>query len=197
MLKFIFTGLESSINHLLQGQPDALNKLQALAGHTFLLSIHDWQFNMVLACTKTGITLSQEIEKPNVTISGTLKELSQLLQGQRLKPGSSLSITGDIELAQKLQHVMRDIQIDWEGELSRYIGNSPAYWSMKLGKRILEKARGVKNILQDNLAEFVIHEALLAPASFELDTFYAEVSELRDDVERLAVRIQQLQREKI
>lgn len=46
--------------------------------------------------------------------------------------------------------------------------------------------------LELNLAEYLQEESRVLPGPLELENFFADVDTLRDDVERLAARVQRL-----
>jgi ubiquinone biosynthesis protein UbiJ len=51
-----------------------------------------------------------------------------------------------------------------------------------------------RNIAAENLREYLQEEAAVVPSRQELDDFLAAVDTVRDDVERLAARVERLER---
>ena len=59
-------------------------------------------------------------------------------------------------------------------------------------RSLLAWGRRNARILQDDLGEYLTEERRLLPTRFEFDEWREQVETLRDDVERLEVRINQL-----
>ena len=102
--------------------------------------------------------------------------------------------TGDASLAEKFQQLLEFANPDLEEELSGVVGDAAAH-------RIGEFARGVSKwgaearaTMGDNIREYLQEESRDLPTRYEMDRFTANVDVLRDDVERLAARIQRLQK---
>ena len=135
-------------------------------------------------------------EDPDVTISGSLLTLARMATDgnmQALRAGS-LEMTGDAILAEKFQQLLEFAKPDLEEELSGVVGDAAAH-------RIGEFARGVSKwgaearaTMGDNIREYLQEESRDLPTRYEMDRFTANVDVLRDDVERLAARIQRLQK---
>jgi ubiquinone biosynthesis protein UbiJ len=88
-------------------------------------------------------------------------------------------------VAQKFQKLLSEIDIDWEEQLSRYTGDIMAY---RIGQG-LHKTRQWFNNSRQSLSlsgrEYLQEEIHLLPTLPEFNQFKQQVSELRDDADRL------------
>lgn len=132
--------------------------------------------------------------EPDCLISGT--PLSLLRSGQNDDPDSLFSgevqITGNTALAQRFTRILRQIEIDWEEQLSRLTGDLIAH---QVGDALRKTGGWMSRnhrSLELNLAEYLQEESRVLPGPLELENFFADVDTLRDDVERLAARVQRL-----
>jgi ubiquinone biosynthesis protein UbiJ len=107
----------------------------------------------------------------------------------------SLEFTGDPILAQEFQQLLTYARPDLEEELSGVVGDVAAH-------RIGEIARGVGKwgleasaTMGANIREYLQEESRDVPSRYEVDRFAANVSALRDDVDRLEARLKRLQDE--
>jgi ubiquinone biosynthesis accessory factor UbiJ len=133
---------------------------------------------------------------PDVTISGTPFALLRLAREGRDDPtvAGRVRIVGDMETAQRLARALAQADPDFEELLSRLIGDAAAH---QVGRGLRGAysvvAAGADTVLRD-LGEFLSEESRLTPVEAELSSFAAGVDILRDDVARLAKRIERLER---
>jgi ubiquinone biosynthesis protein UbiJ len=132
---------------------------------------------------------------PDVTISGPPFTLLRLLGSLESVDGvlpPDVSISGDLQLLQKLSRLAKRANIDWEEPLSTLFGDSIAH---ELGRGIrgfASWARVAAETLAWDVGEYLREERRLSPARLEVDDFAGHVDETRDDVERLSVRVARL-----
>ena len=135
-------------------------------------------------------------ENYDVQISGSLISFSKLLRNNSsdvLRDGS-ISINGDVAVAQKFQKLFEMIKPDIEEELSHFVGDIMANNIVKVSKKTGDWIQNTKDILQENIKEFLQEEIKLMPSKYEFNIFSKEVSKIRDDIERLEKKINEFQR---
>ena len=104
-------------------------------------------------------------------------------------PAGKVEISGDAELARRIEKLVRNFQPDIEEAFTRVFGDVIGYQIAQAFKRAFDWSReSAKNLLQDS-ADFLRDESrdLVAPA--EMEQFLDEVDTLRDDTDRLEARI--------
>ncbi len=107
-------------------------------------------------------------------------------------PAGKVEISGDAELARRIEKLARNFQPDIEEAFTRVFGDVIGYQIAQAFKRAFDWSReSAKNLLQDS-ADFLRDESrdLVAPA--EMEQFLDEVDTLRDDTDRLEARIARL-----
>ena len=135
-------------------------------------------------------------ENYDVQISGSLISFSKLLRNNSsdaLRDGT-ISINGDVAVAQKFQKLFEMIKPDIEEELSHFVGDIMANNIVKVSKKTGDWIQNTKDILQENIKEFLQEEIKLMPSKYEFNIFSKEVSKIRDDIERLEKKINEFQR---
>jgi ubiquinone biosynthesis protein UbiJ len=105
-----------------------------------------------------------------------------------------VKIEGDNRSAQVLGEVLRGLDIDWEEQLSKLLGDTLARQLMHRARAGERWAGRTGEIARQNLREYLQDEAAVLPSRQELEAFLAAVDTLRDDVERLAARVERLER---
>ena len=135
-------------------------------------------------------------ENYDVQISGSLISFAKLLRNNSsdaLRDGT-ISINGDVAVAQKFQKLFAMIKPDIEEELSHFVGDIMANNIVKVSKKTGDWIHSTKDILQENIKEYLQEEIKLMPSKYEFNVFSKEVSKIRDDIERLEKKINEFQR---
>lgn len=100
-----------------------------------------------------------------------------------------VSIEGDTDLAQEFSDILANLDIDWEELLSAKIGDVVAHQTMQQVRQAQDYVAQMADTLQQNLSEYLTEEARLLPYHYEVEDWLVEVERIRDDVERLSVRV--------
>ena len=134
--------------------------------------------------------------RPDATITGgplSLLALSGPAPEAVLQRGD-VRIDGDAELAQKFRELALLLRPDLEEELSLVLGDVPAHQLGRFARAALGWTHRAATTTVRNVAEYLGHERRdLVPRS-EADQFLQGVDTLREDVDRLAARIDLLNR---
>jgi len=191
---------ESLVNRNIGASTPARALLRALAGRSFAVEVGapggGARLRLRLAASELGLKAAQSDEPADATVAGTPLGLVALLAGRaggRLATGSA-TITGDAEVAQAFEQLLRYARPDPEEELARLTGDIPARYAADAARAALDFARRAGDSLARSLAEFLTEESRDLVPRAELDAFAAGVDRSRDDVERAAARLAALER---
>ena len=135
-------------------------------------------------------------ENYDVQISGSVISFAKLLRNNSpdaLRDGT-ISINGDVAVAQKFQKLFAMIKPDIEEELSHFVGDIMANNIVTVSKKTGDWLHNTTDILQENIKEYLQEEIKLMPSKYEFNVFSKEVSKIRDDIERLEKKINEFQR---
>lgn len=102
---------------------------------------------------------------------------------------SAIQISGSIGLAESLQKLFSNLNIDWEEELSKYSGDIIAHQSMLYFKQLRSYTNDSSHALQEMISEYLQEESGILPTNYEVQQFMQDVDELRFTVDRLDARI--------
>lgn len=105
-----------------------------------------------------------------------------------------VEITGSAELAQVLQQLFRELEWDFEEDLSRVFGDIAAHRMAGAARDLMAWQRTAGLRLAQNFADYWTEEAPLIARREDVAQFGREVERMRDDTERLEKRIEKLQR---
>ena len=182
---------------VIQLDPDSKQLIDSLADKNAQLIITDWNITLYLLLQTDGIKLS--FDQPSTIdtkISGKLFDLlnTGIAKGDTAKAFEhNIDVSGDIQLAEKIQAILKNIDIDLEEQLSKITGDTIAH-NLGLGIKNAKSSikKGLSSLIESG-TEFAQEEAKITPTHSEVDQFYQEVRTIRDDVERLEARINLLE----
>lgn len=188
--------LTKAINGYIALDPESPKQLALLANHTIALTITGLDITAHIYFHEKGITLTPPNEDVvHTTIKGSTATFLQLIKNpQRLPLHNDLEISGDIELGQQVRHFFQTLDIDWEEVLSHITGDHIAHGFVSTVKRFAGWLKQGKQSFLQNTDEYLHHEAQLTPTAIEVENFHQAITQLRNDVERLAMRLQSFQR---
>jgi ubiquinone biosynthesis protein UbiJ len=201
----LFDSIQSSLlaaaeiggNRLLAFDEVALRGCLEMQGHCIAIDITDLDFQLYCHPGDWGIRLSRTPPARDVdaTISGRLMALVNLaavddkvstsIQGR-------ISFNGDVSLAQKMQKILAGLDIDWEEALAQHSGDVLAFQIHQRARNLGAWLRQSADSLLQTSSEYLREEARLSPTSVEFDVFQSRLGELRHDVARSEIRLQQL-----
>lgn len=167
-----------------------------LNGSTVAIRVRDTALAMYFVFDQDVVALKTEYpNEPDVAITGSLLTLARMIQGggEAAIRNGDVELTGDAATAQRFQRLLEFAQPDIEEELSRFIGDIAAHRIAEIARGVGNWAREVRQTMGGNMREYLQEESRELPTQYEVDRFSDQVSVLRDDVERLAARLQRLE----
>jgi ubiquinone biosynthesis protein UbiJ len=182
--------LPAIINHLLSRQSWARDKLMAHAGKSVRIDAVPLLFTLL-------VSASGEVEsipdpgKTDVAFKLSLAQLPLMLADPE-RALKSVHLTGDAEFAQTLGTLMRELRWDAEEDLSRLIGDVPAYRAMQGARAFNAWGRDAAQRLAGNGAAFLVDEEPMLVRQRMTEQFADEVAAARDACARLEKRIARL-----
>ena len=182
--------LEVLVNRVLALDAEAAAALNRLAGRSVAVVLTDTRYRLFCSLTADGVRLfEQSPAEPDVTVRGSPAAFLGFVRGDR----TSIDISGDVSLAQEIQAVLKNLDLDWEEPLSEWIGDALA---RRTGNLVRDAARFLtrtRQTLEMDIGEYLRYEKEVLPERSEIDAFNAAVDTLRNDAERLKLRIARLQ----
>lgn len=179
-----------AVNHVLRSAPLAMERLRPHAGRTVEFRVGP--MTVALTIQTTGEVLG--------AVPGAARDLTVRISPfllPRLAAGEEaafrdLEMLGDIELAQEVSYLARNLSWDVEEDLSKVVGDIAAHRLVGAGRAVSQWGRDATLRAAQGAAEYWTEESPLIASRVKVDGFVREVSELRDALERLEKRIERL-----
>jgi len=186
-------GLEKALAAYLQLDPDSTLKITKLDGKLVALELRGLNMTLFFLGEQGKLAIrSIADDAPDATISATPLMLAQMTvqkSADKALFAGKMKITGDLDSAQALQDILADVDIDWEEHLSHLVGDVVAHQVGRSVRGLFNWASGSSTSLQEDLSEYLLHEAKLLPDTEDLNNFLNEVDTIRSDIERFSVRL--------
>lgn len=185
------------LNHLLTQEPWAARLLQQHAGKVACFDLELLQLK-VQVCADGLIQAVPTLPDANsntnnVTIRIKLSDLPLILQN-RERAVSYVKIEGDADFANTISQLSQDLRWEVEEDLSKIVGDVAAVRMVNAGQGALKSIQKTHQSMQENVAEYFLEENPLLVRPSEVQTLAQQVVKTRDDVERLAKRIERVEK---
>lgn len=192
--------LEVALNRALALDPDTRTALVALDGQRIALILESPALAMQIGVSGQRLTVgpvdpSQEADLAvRSTLGGVLAQLPFMANARsgNSAPAGRVKVSGDAELARRLQQLATRFDPDWQQPFVTAFGEILGVQIAQTLRAALLQARRSAKDLAETAAEYVTEESRDVVPRAELDAFHDDVDVIRDDVERMAARVARL-----
>jgi ubiquinone biosynthesis protein UbiJ len=178
------------INHVLRSAPLAMERLSKHAGRT--AAFHVGPVTLAYTVQTTGEVAG--------AVPGAARDLEARISPfllPRLAAGEEaafreIEMQGDMELAQEVSYLARNLAWDAEEDLSKIVGDIAAHRIASGARELRRWGRDAGLRVAQGAAEYWTEESPLIASRVKVQGFVQEVESLRDAVDRLEKRIEKL-----
>ncbi|WP_144898137.1 ubiquinone biosynthesis accessory factor UbiJ [Luteimonas cucumeris] len=194
--------LEAALNRALAMDPETRAGLGVLSGKRIVLRLASPPLALQVSVDGERLRVGpvDEAGEPDLAVRSTLgalvSQLPALLAGlgrDDAAPVGKLHISGDADLARRLQRLAGNFDPDWQQPFAAVFGDVLGVQIANAIAATLKQARVTAIDLAGSAAEFVTEESRDVVPKAELNAFHDDVDGLRDGVERIAARVARLQ----
>ena len=137
--QILCSALEKIIAKALAMNLNGLEPLIALDQRSLAITLAELPFSLVFVVSNKEVLVGSALEDAKLeadchikTSIRTLKRLKEEQQLTELIKQGELDIDGDIKVAQKFASIAESIEIDWQTELAKHIGDIATYKLVQL-----------------------------------------------------------------
>lgn len=128
-----------SLNHVLQQEPQAMERLVKQSGKSVLITLAPWSLHA--QATPAGLLdLVPDERQPQLRVTVT-DNLAQLAAKAASGDKPSIHIEGDVALAADINWLIDHVRWDWEEDLSKFVGDGAAH---TIGQGLRAAASGLR-----------------------------------------------------
>jgi len=189
------SALEFLVNKALALNIDGASVLHALEQKTLTVILAELGFPLSFSINESTVLVTSLTERSDCTINTSIKTLIELKKEQQITElikQEKLDVQGDIKVAQQFANIAESLDIDWQSEIAKHIGDIPTYKLSKLGKNLAEKFNFASQQIQADASEWLVHEKRLVVTSSQITTFSQQVTNISQQTDAVSFRIQQL-----
>jgi ubiquinone biosynthesis protein UbiJ len=189
----IAAGLETALNLAVRLDPDLRSRLASLEGAVIALEPVGLGLTLYLLPDASGIRVVDRYDgEPSVRIQGLPLALVRQWRGGR--SAGDVWVEGDAAVGREFQAALARLDIDWEELLSRLVGDAIAHQTGRFWRELQAWGQRTGDVLRRDGCEYLQHELRVLPPRPAVEQFLGAVDTLREDVDRLAARIERLRR---
>jgi len=192
----LLSSLEKLLNRSLPRSPRAQALAASLAGRSLAIRLTGAD-PVILSSTGERLQLQAASgASADASLSAGPFSLLALATGRtRNLAATGGRISGDAEVAQRFSELLGLLKPDPEEELALLIGDAPAYHLGRLARAAADFGERAAHTAVHNAAEYLAHERRDLVPRGEGRQLLDGIDALRDDVDRLEARLEQLTRQ--
>ena len=181
--------LARQLNRVLRMDSRYPGILSGLHGKVVAVELTDLDRTFIVRISREGLEPGRTEDVVDVRIRGTLPALLAYVSAQDGRRSAQLELHGNVSVAQDLQEILAGLDLDWEEALAQRTGDIAARKIGNFGRGFARHARGALRSLALDTSEYLRFESRLLPVRFEVEQFAIRAEALRDDAERLRLRL--------
>ena len=192
----LLAAVERGLNRVLELDSTALPRLARLNGRVIAVQAQSPSLQMFILADGQGLRLAgQWAGAVDCTLrapASAMLRLALARDKQAVLHEPEVELDGDSGALMELAGVLQDLDLDWEYELSRWLGPVP---TALLAGHLRSRAGWTRenlHTLQLSLADYLSEESRTLVGRREADARFAELDDLKLSLDRLDARIERL-----
>jgi ubiquinone biosynthesis protein UbiJ len=196
LLTGLLAGVELGLNRVLAMDSTALPRLARLSGRVIAVECAAPSLQLFILPSASGLQLAaQWAGETDCQLRAPAASLLRLATSQdktSILHSPAVSLDGDSAVLLELAGILQDLELDWEYELSRWLG---PVGSQLLGGHLRSRVNWTGLALDSlrlNLADYLSEESRSLVGQREAEARFAELDRLQLSLDRLDARIERL-----
>ncbi|WP_405119821.1 SCP2 domain-containing protein [Pseudomonas leptonychotis] len=196
ILTGLLAGVELGLNRVLAMDSTALPRLARLSGRVIAVECSAPNLQLFILPSASGLQLAAQWAGETDCLlrapAASLLRLATSKDKTSVLHSPEVSLEGDSAALLELAGILQDLELDWEYELSRWLG---PVGSQLLGGHLRSRANWSSLALDSlrlNLADYLSEESRSLVGQREADARFAELDHLKLSLDRLDARIERL-----
>ena len=198
LLRGLLASVENGVNRILRLDSTAMARLQPLTGKVIAVECAAPALQLFILPSDEGLLLAtQWAADADCTLRAPAASLMRLVLSKdktAVLHSPEVDLEGDSHVLMALAQVLQDLELDWEYELSHWLG--PVATAL-IGGHLRSRANWYQQgfaSLNQNLAEYLSEEARTLVGQREAQARFDELDQLKLDLDRLEARFERLGR---
>jgi ubiquinone biosynthesis protein UbiJ len=196
LIRGLLASAEHGINRVLRMDSTALPRLDRLSGKVIAVECTSPAFHLFILPSDEGLMLASNWDAgADCTLRAPAASLIRLALSKdktAVLHSPEVELEGESAVLLELVGVLQDLDLDWEYELSRWLGPVA---SPLIGAHLRSRVswtRDTASSLSHNLADYLSEESRTLVGKREAEARFAELDQTKQDLERLEARFERL-----
>jgi ubiquinone biosynthesis protein UbiJ len=185
------TPLAAALNHLLDTEPWARERLAPFAGETVAFATPPLPELRVAILGDGRVAPAVHGAQPSLTVALKPDALAALARGEEHFM-RSVEVIGNARLASEVLLLVRQLRWDAEEDLSKLVGDVAAHRIVGLARDFSAWQVDAVRRLADGVMDYALEERRILVRRAELDALAVQTAQLGDALERLEKRLERL-----
>lgn len=195
LLSGLLAGVELGLNRVLQMDSTALPRLARLEGKLIEVDCQSPAIKLFILPSSEGLQLASHWEGADCVLRAPATSLLKLALAKdktAILHRPEVTLSGDSAVLLELAGILQDLELDWEYELSRWLGPvGSQLLSSHLRSRV-NWAGDSLGSLRQTLADYLAEESRSLVGEREAQARFTELDDLKLALDRLDARIERL-----
>ena len=197
LLTGLLAGVELGLNRVLQMDSTALPRLARLEGTVIEVDCQSPALKLFILPSEDGLQLASQWGDADCTLSAPASSLLRLALAKdktAILHRPDVTLNGDSAVLLELVGILQDLELDWEYELSRWLG--PVGSTLLAGhlRSRVNWAGDSLDSLRQTLADYLAEESRSLVGEREAQARFTELDDLKLALDRLDARLERLAR---
>ncbi|WP_137973494.1 SCP2 domain-containing protein [Pseudomonas sp. F(2018)] len=193
----LLAGVELGLNRVLQMDSTALPRLARLEGTVIEVDCQSPALKLFILPSEDGLQLASQWGDADCTLSAPASSLLRLALAKdktAILHRPDVTLSGDSAVLLELAGILQDLELDWEYELSRWLG--PVGSTLLAGhlRSRINWAGDSLDSLRQTLADYLAEESRSLVGEREAQARFTELDDLKLALDRLDARLERLAR---
>ncbi len=191
----ICSAVEFVINQALALNIEGTEALLPLEQKTLTVLLAELGFELSFSVSDNKVLVTSLTERSDCTINTSIKTLLELKKNQQITElikQEKLDVLGDMKIAQQYANIVESLEIDWQSELAKHIGDIPTFKILQFGKNVASKLNFATQQMQADASEWLVHEKRLVVTTSQIQNFSQQVKDVSVQTSSISKRIQHI-----
>ncbi|WP_171022309.1 ubiquinone biosynthesis accessory factor UbiJ [Thalassotalea litorea] len=193
--QMLCSALEKVINTALSLDPKQATALGKMEQQALTLQLQELPFVLSFLVSQGQVMVMSCRIEHSCYLATELSTLPKLTKPQLLpeliKQGL-IEIEGDIQQAQSFANLGQSLDIDWQQQLAKHLGDIPTHYLTRLFSRVRNKARFAQRQIEQDSSEYLLYEQPVLVNQAVVEHFNGQVTQLASDTKAIEQRISHL-----
>ncbi|MCW3149357.1 SCP2 sterol-binding domain-containing protein [Stutzerimonas stutzeri] len=192
----LLASAERGLNGILRLDPTALRRLSRLSGRIIEIDCSAPAWRLFILADDEGLRLASNwAADADCRLRAPATSLLRLAMSRNktaVLHGPDVEIDGDSGVLMSLAEVLQDLELDWEYEISRWLGPVGAQLLSSGVRGPLRWAHDSADTLRQDLADYLNEESRALVGQAEAQARFAELDMMKLALDRLEARVERL-----